>query len=215
MLKCYADSRYSGKPMTIGNVNITAKVADCYERRDALRGRADLYVGDYGHPGVDKFDRPAIHVVAIAGGKVVAGARVLGPTPIPLELQELVDLQNVVRTSRIFQIGSLWVLPSYRRIREPSEMPSMLLMKKIIYLAQCMDVAGIVLRTAGVQRERYYQAIGFKKLPGAEFCDPVWGSVGVMYLDVSASRLRPEPRKCDASWEARSQAAYGMREPQP
>lgn len=168
---------------------ITVKIANSRERAEVLHLRGLFYTLDYGHPGIDMFDKTAVHLVSIVDGEIIAGARILGPLPLPVELEPILRSLSVSTGQRLFQIGSLWVAPRFRRIRSDSAPASLPLMEKIISLANSMQVSGVVLRTAGAQREKYYQLVGFQKLPNCDFDDPVWGRVGLMYLNVPECRL--------------------------
>lgn len=169
------------------------KVADTETIARAIGRRAGLYADDYGHSGCDHFDRHALHLVVERNdnlGEVLAACRVLGPAPLPLELdQYTAGVKSIALSGRVLQVGSLWVDPAYRRVAKGRPPVTVFLFVKLIELARALAVDGIVLRTGGAHRVAYYRSVGFELLRGATFEDPVWGRVVLMFMHPSNARL--------------------------
>lgn len=174
------------KPFEHALVNTAhVKVANVYELLQCLRLREVWYHKSFGYHGRDVFDKHGVHIVAVQGDRLVAGARLLGPTPLPLELLAVNSLSLPGADARVMQAGALWVDPQYRRVLSASARLYRLLSGKMLELARRFGTAGVVLRTSEPRMTKWYRAIGFQEVPNGNYFDPYWGRVFTMYMAIS------------------------------
>jgi predicted GNAT family N-acyltransferase len=184
-------------PATTGKPpGLVVKIADAREREIALQRRAEIYTQELGYHGLDEYDKDAIHLVAMdERGEMVGAVRLLGPRPLPLELESHVPLD--AEFNRALQVGGFWVHRKGRRIGSSWAVPE-LLRQGMVKVARCLGSNAIVLRTHIRPLSRYYRMAGFVHWREKDFVHPAWGPVFTMVLRVesdnfsSASRL-PEP----------------------
>lgn len=161
---------------------ITCKIADTREREQLLERRALLYWKEFGAPGVDVYDRSAIHVACTRNGIVLAALRLVGPTPLPLEVEAFQKFgTHVPGQGRLMQIGGFWLDPAYLRVSTASLQLAETLFNRALSVAYALGAAGLILRTSELARAKWYAAVGFKRLEWLDYYDPVWGQVYTMY----------------------------------
>lgn len=162
------------------------KIVNVYEMLQCLRFRAIWYQSAFGYHGRDVFDKHAVHVVALQGHCLVAGARLLGPTPLPLELPvAMSSLSLPAHKARVMQAGALWIDPVYRRASSASAALYRSLFGKMLEVARRFEVTGLVLRTSESRMTKWYRAVGFYEVPDLNYLDPHWGLVFTMYMPIS------------------------------
>lgn len=203
-----------GNPMsneavvTTGTEQLSVKIADVIESAASLKGRAHYYREFFSEPGVDLHDRLAVHVVVCRGGEVVAGGRMLGPTPLPLDIKIPSRSHGVGEKlgGRVVQLGGFWLHAPYRRVSTATAKVSRLLFGKMRELAKKFGASTFVLRTSEARMIYWYRALGFERAPELDYADPVWGQVLAMVYQLEAepsglapglhrSRTLPERRR--------------------
>lgn len=161
---------------------IRLKVADTLERSLALESRQTIYSRDLSHHGIDLADRAALHLVVTFGGRVVAAIRLIGPTPLPIEMASFVSLPQ--SNVRVLQVGGFWMDRSLRRVTRLSGSIFKGLRQEMVRIAERLSAAAIYLRTPTVTVRELYRLAGFEWLRTLDFWDPTWGPVYTMRLSV-------------------------------
>jgi|GEM_PF-1796509 len=173
---------------------LVVKIADSRERDVVLAGRRLIYEAELGHHGVDMSDRHGLHLVALLEGDVVGGIRLIGPTPLPLEVSQFLSFDRPAQ-GRTLQVGGFWLRRAFRRVSPLTLRLFGSLTSHMHRWAQLTQATGVFLRTHVRAVEGLYRAAGFRRLPELEFHHPLWGKVYCMYLPVPrcerANRLQP------------------------
>ncbi|MCX8071048.1 MAG: hypothetical protein N3C12_01165 [Candidatus Binatia bacterium] len=179
---------------TLGNVKVDdrvyVKVADARERLLTVASRREIYLQDLGRVGIDFADRTALHIAGFAGTELVAAIRLIGPSPLPLEMFRFVGSPPL--ENRALQAGGFWVRRDFRRLRARSGELFRLLYAKLLEVATRHSAAAIYLRTPSRPVAELYRAVGFLRLQSLDFLDPEWGPVYTMWLPLH-DRVCNEP----------------------
>lgn len=165
---------------------VRVKLADTLERRVALRARGFIYAGELGHHGLDTADSTAMHLVALVGDDIVAAVRLVGPTPLPLEVTRF--FPNLGANQKILQVGGFWIHSAFRRVTSWNIRVPIALHRETIRIARRLNVHGIYLRTHVPNVKPFYQAAGFQPVSQLDFHHPQWGHVYSMYLTVETTK---------------------------
>lgn len=160
---------------------IVVKVANLREREIALSRRAEIYQKELGYHGIDEHDRNAVHLVAIdRRGEIVGAARMLGPSPLPLELDEFVAIPPFFPPGGVaMQLGGLWVSKEKKDLKSRFFTP-LALWRRILEIAVKTRTKVLIVRTLP-RLAAYYKTVGFRSFPGGPFHDPTWGRVALMF----------------------------------
>jgi hypothetical protein len=177
--------------------DLLVKIADSKERGVVLAGRRLIYETELGQHGIDMSDRHGVHFVALFHGEVVGGIRLIGPTPLPLEVSQFLPFDQPAQ-GRTLQVGGFWLRRSFRKVSPLTLRLFGLLTSRMHRWAQLTYATGVFLRTHVRAVEGLYRAAGFRRLPELEFDHPLWGKVYCMYLPIPgyerANRLQPLSR---------------------
>jgi predicted GNAT family N-acyltransferase len=181
------------------------RVADSRELMTIMELRSVLYHSTFGYHGIDVHDRDSVHWVACLEGRIVAALRLVGPTPVPLEIERFASLQDMFGPGvRLMQVGGFWLAPAYRRLTKATVGVALRLLDKAIQFATRLEVAVLVLRTTK-PLTKWYASLGFQRLCSLDYIDPAYGAVFTMcrVLDPAAVRhallLHPnDPYSADA-----------------
>ncbi|GBD25622.1 hypothetical protein HRbin30_00946 [bacterium HR30] len=164
--------------------SLNIRVADARELAESLRKRMLIYREMLGHHGVDEYDRTSLHIVALRGGLLVAALRLVGPTPLTVELSRFINLErSPFDSARLMQIGGFWAEGPMRRVTRDNTLTVKRLFQKSVELASRFGCGGIIMRTVPRLRP-WYSGFGFKVLPNLNYWDPHWGHVVTMYLRI-------------------------------
>lgn len=165
------------------------KVADSRELVQSLQMREISYREFFHQGGGDLHDSNAVQFVVCSGNEVVAGARMIGPTPVPLEIPVVLHLSPEGRARpAIAQLGGLWLHPRYRRVTVATAAICRKLFHKVYETGRRLGASGFILRTSERRMTKWYGALGFVPVPEWDYHDPVWGKVFTMFMP-----LHPDP----------------------
>ncbi len=168
--------------------SLVAKVANARELADSLAMREAAYGEVFHEKGVDLHDRTAIQLVVSSGNEVVAGARMIGPTPLPLEIglpaHELLP-QAEDGSIAIGQLGGLWLHPRYHRLSTVTAAICRKLFQKACEIGTRLGASAFVLRTSEHRMTKWYAAVGFELVPEWSYEDPLWGKVFTMLMPLN------------------------------
>lgn len=181
-----------------GDSPLVVKVAGSAELVEALRLRAAIYSEELGFHGVDFADRTALHIVALRDEELVGALRLIGPSPLPLEIEQYTRPEAA--TSRTMQIGGFWIGKNYRRVTGSNIGLFNAFGTAISRCARRLGVCSILLRTHIPEVEPLYRAAGFRRVPTLDFVHPMWGPVYAMRLQVVSEEA---PQGLEASANAR------------
>lgn len=160
------------------------KIADAAERGESIGKRILIYGEMLGHHGVDEYDRTSVHIVAIHRGRLVAALRLVGPTPLTVELSQFLNLaEPQFDSAKLMQIGGFWAEPAIRRITRNNVLTLNRLFQKSLEVARRFRCAALIMRTVPRLRS-WYSLFGFEMLPHLNYFDPHWGPVVTMRLRI-------------------------------
>ncbi len=167
------------------------KIADSRERVKVVQFRNLLYRDAFGHHGIDMHDRHCVHFLASSGGNIVAALRLVGPTPVPLEIEQFVNLRPSFGPGvRVMQVGGFWLAPDYRKVTKATVRAAVDLLDKAVQFATRLDVAVLVLRTTELL-SKWYVSLGFQRAPSLDYDDPAYGAVFTMCRSLTRNADSP------------------------
>jgi len=172
------------------------KVADSREVIRSLQMRGISYRQFFGDAGGDLHDSSAVQFVVCSGEEVVAGARMIGPTPVPLEIPVVLHLSPEGRAHpAIAQLGGLWLHPRYLRVTVATAAICRKLFHKVYETGGRLGVSGFILRTSERRMIKWYGALGFVSVPEWDYDDPIWGKVFTMFMPLHANLANRGPQR--------------------
>lgn len=163
---------------------IVVKIANPREREIAIARRAEIYTAELGHHGLDEYDRGAVHLVALdEGGEMLGACRLLGPQPLPTELEGFVQLGSLLPCGGYsMQAGGLWVLKHKVDLKRRIFV-ALALWRRALSLAAKTGATALVVRTLP-RLSPYYRSVGFQSLSQALFHDPTWETATLMFRPI-------------------------------
>lgn len=171
--------------------SFVVKTADPRERVCSLETRETSYREFFGSGGIDFHDRSVIQLVALLADEVVAGARIVGPTPLPLDIASVAGglWKTASGSLRVAQLGGLWFHSRYRRVSIATVKLCRRLFRKAWEIGTRLGAAAFVLRTSEARMTKWYGALGFVPVPECDYHDPVWGKVFTMVMPLTGKQL--------------------------
>jgi len=165
------------------------RVAAPGEREKVLQFRSVIYQEELGDPGIDRYDPSANHLIACdSGDQIVAALRVVGPEQRPFDLEQLFDLNPLLKTgSAPAEVSRFCIAKAHRHINR-TEMVHVAMLKLVHAFSIKQRLTDLF--TLGLPHLKNLYRVGFFSQLDVACQHPVWGRTVLMHLDLEAVRRR-------------------------